>query len=114
MKEALEDTADLIDSEPILFLGCSSGEILTLSGLGFMVGLVIGLIIAIITGIGLLALPFLILLPIVAIYYGGQRLGKAKEGKPSGYYDRLISIKLNALGLGNSFVIRTGHWRNRR
>ena len=114
MNEAPEDTAHLIDSEPILFLGCNSGEILTLAGLGFVIGLILGVVMALLTGLGLLVLPLLILLPIVAIYVGGKRLGKAKEGKPNGYYDRWIATKLNALGIGNAFVVRTGHWRNSR
>jgi len=114
MKEASEETAHLIDSEPILFLGCSSSEVLALAGAGFVMGLCIGGVVAMLSGIWLLVLPFLILVPVVTIYKGGRRLGKAKEGKPTGYYDRLIVARLNALGVGSSFVTRAGHWRNRR
>lgn len=114
MKEAPEETAHLIDSEPILFLGCSSSEVLALAGAGFVMGLCIGGVVAMLSGIWLLVLPFLILVPVVSIYKGGTRLGKAKEGKPAGYYDRLIVTRLNALGVGNSVITRAGHWRNRR
>lgn len=114
MAEAREDIAHLIDSEPILFLGCGNQEILTLAGIGFIAGLLLGLVVALLSGIYLLVLPFLILMPIVAIYFGGKRLGKAKEGKPNGYYNRMIATKLNAIGIGNAFVIRAGHWKNRR
>ncbi|MEW8048425.1 MAG: DUF3487 family protein [Candidatus Thiodiazotropha sp.] len=109
-----EDTAHLIDTEPVLFLGCSSSEILTLAGLGFVIGLMIGGLIALFVGIWLLVLPFLILIPVIAIYYGGKRLGKAKEGKPNGYFDRLIAHRLNMIGLRNALVVRAGYWRNTR
>ena len=109
-----ENTAHLIDTEPVLFLGCSNREILGLAGLGFLIGLGLGLLVALVTGLWLLVLPFLILFPVVAIYQGGKRLGKAKEGKPSGYYDRLLATQLNQFGLGKTFVCRAGYWRIRR
>jgi conjugative transfer region protein (TIGR03750 family) len=112
--EEPENTAHLIDAEPILFLGCSSSEILGLAALGFAVGLVFGLFVALLSGIGLLVLPFLILFPVVFIYRGGKRLGKAKEGKPSGYYDRLLATQLAQFGFGEGYINRTGHWRIRR
>ncbi len=112
--EEPENTAHLIDVEPVLFLGCSNREILGLAGLGFVAGLLLGLFVALLTGIGLLVLPFLILFPVVSIYQGGKRLGKAKEGKPSGYYDRLLATRLNQFGLGKAYVSRAGDWRIRR
>lgn len=112
--EEPENTAHLIDVEPVLFLGCSNREILGLAGLGFLFGLVVGLLVALLSGVGLLVLPFLILFPVVFIYQGGKRLGKAKEGKPSGYYDRLLATQLNQFGLGKAYVNRAGDWRIRR
>jgi conjugative transfer region protein (TIGR03750 family) len=112
--EEPENTAHLIDVEPVLFLGCSNREILGLAVLGFVAGLGVGLIVAILAGIWLLVLPFLILFPVVSIYQGGKRLGKAKEGKPSGYYDRLLAAQLNQFGIGNSYISRAGYWRVRR
>ncbi|MEN8168380.1 MAG: DUF3487 family protein [Pseudomonadota bacterium] len=112
--EEPENTAHLIDVEPVLFLGCNNREILGLAGLGFVAGLAIGLTLAILTGIGLLVLPPLIILPVLFIYQGGKRLGKAKEGKPSGYYDRLLAAQLNQYGIGKAYINRAGYWRVRR
>ena len=112
--EEPEVTAHLIDAEPILFLGCSSSEILGLAGLGFIAGLVFGLLVALLSGMWLLVLPFLILFPVVFIYWGGKRLGKAKEGMPSGYYDRLLATQLAQFGFGEGYINRVGHWRIRR
>jgi conjugative transfer region protein (TIGR03750 family) len=120
MDEIQEQTADQIDSEPVLFLGCNSSEIQSLAVVGFVIGIAFGLVVALLTGIFVLVLPFLILFPMITIYKGGKYLGKAKEGKPNNYYDRLIATRLSALGLRlpplsrNAVVTFTGYWRNRR
>jgi conjugative transfer region protein (TIGR03750 family) len=119
--EEQEGTAHHIDVEPTLFLGCGSSELLTLAVVGAVVGIVFGILVAILTGVFLLVLPFPVLVAMIAVYSGGKRLGKAKEGKPDGYYDRLIATKFatvpvisKVLGFNGKYVIRTGHWRNRR
>lgn len=114
MEDIPEDTANLIDAEPVLFLGCNNSEIMNLAGIGFLIGLFVGIVISVLIGIGILVLPFLIVVPMLTIYFGGKRLGKAKEGKPDGFYGRMIASKLNAMGFGNSFVTRSGYWRNTR
>ena len=74
-----------------------------------------GLLAGLLSGVWLLVLPFLIIIPVIVIYLGGKRLGKAKEGKPIGYYDRLISLRKAQYGLGKApFVIRAGYWSVRR
>ena len=50
----------------------------------------------------------------LCIYQGGKRLGKAKEGKPNGYYDRLLAAQLNQWGLGKTTINRVGSWGIRR
>ena len=114
VKEEPEATGHLIDAEPILFLGCSNGEVLALAGAGLVVGFAVGFVIALLSGIWLLVLPFLIILPVAFIYQGGKRLGKAKEGKPNGYYNRLLVTYLSQWGIGKSFINRPGYWSVRR
>jgi len=115
MMEEPEATGHLIDAEPILFLGCSNGEVLALAGAGLVAGMAIGLVVALLSGLGLLVLPFLIIVPVAFIYLGGKRLGKAKEGKPNGYYDRLLATKLSQWGIGKkSYINRPGYWSVRR
>ncbi|MEW8139168.1 MAG: DUF3487 family protein [Candidatus Thiodiazotropha endolucinida] len=114
MDKLPENTANLLDTEPMLVLGCNNSEILNLAIAGFLAGLFFGSIVAIVFWVGFLVLPFLFIGPMLAIYFGGTYLGKAKEGKPDGYFDRLIVSKLNAMGIGESFVTRAGFWRNTR
>lgn len=109
-----DDTAHLIDTEPVLLLGCNSIEILTLGLTGFVVELVFGVILLSPFGLWYLAVPFGFFSALAAIFFGGKRLGKAKEGKPDGYYNRLLSGKLASMGLRKGIITRTGYWRNRR
>ena len=107
-------TANLIDSEPVLFFGCSNSEIFTLVFIGFVIGSITGLIVAFIFGYILVAVPFPVFGAFVGVVKGGKMLGKSKEGKPDGYYSRVIKMKLCKFGLTNSFVHRMGAWRTRR
>ncbi len=109
-----QGTANLIDSEPILFFGCSSSEIMVLALLGFVTGLLTGVVLAFVFGSLLVAVPFPLFGAFIGVVKGGKRLGKSKEGKPDGYYSRVIKMKLCKFGLTNLFVHRMGGWRTRR
>ena len=111
---ANNDTAHLLDSQPILFLGCSAEEIMVLGMLGIVAGLVAGIVLAIITGIWLLIIPFPIIGLALFIFKGGKKLGKAKEGFPEGYVGRAINIWMCEHGMSKKFVVRHGYWRIRR
>jgi len=109
-----ESTANLIDTEPMLVLGCSGKEMISLAGAGAVAGLVIGIILSIITGFWIFVLIPTILISAGTVYFGGKKLGKAKEGRPDGYFNRLLSTKLTKIGFSKNYVLRTGYWRVRR
>ncbi len=113
----LLDTAHRIDREPVLFLGCSGTEITTLAALGFLSGIPIGIIVGIVSTKMFLIIPFPFAAAFLAVYYGGKRLGEMKEGKPDGYYARVIMSFLSARGFlwySNLYIKRDGHWGIRR
>jgi len=111
-------TSHLIDVQPNLILGCSNSEIFSLVGIGFCIGLIIGLAFFSLLGFWYLAFPFSMLFTMMFSYYGAKKLGKTKEGRPTGYFDRLKSLKISkikvAIGLSSSLVFRNGYWRIRR
>jgi len=110
-----DDTAHLIDTEPVLLLGCSGIEIMFLGAAGFVIALVVGVIVLSPFGMWFLAIPFGFLVALMVIVFGGRRLGKAKEGKPDGYYNRYLRMKLSRVGImKGTFVTYTGNWRIRR
>jgi conjugative transfer region protein (TIGR03750 family) len=114
MDEITKNTANLIDNEPVLVLGCNNNEIQKLALAGLIVGAIIGLLLSVIFWSFFILLPFLFVGPMLSIYFGGQYLGKKKEGKPDGYFNRQIIFNLNRLGFGNTYITHTGFWRNSR
>lgn len=109
-----DDTAHLIDTQPMLIFGCSSVELMSLAGLGFAGGLIVWLFLLAPFGWWFLSVPMGLLTSLATIVFGGRRLGKAKEGKPDGYFNRLLLSKLSRAGIKRSLVTRTGAWGVRR
>ncbi len=114
MEQNTEDTAHLIDTEPVLILGCNSVEIMTLGVVGCVSGLMTGLLLLSPFGFWFLSVPFGLLAALATVVVGGRRLGKAKEGKPDGYYNRSLRMKLSAFGMKGGFITHIGPWRIRR
>ena len=109
-----EHTAHLIDNEPVLMLGCSNTEIFTLAGLGFGTGLILGLIFGVLFSQYVLIVPFPMLMTVISVYFGGKRLGRAKEGKPDGFFNRFLLNTFCRLGWRSGFVQHKGFWSIRR
>lgn len=108
-----EDTAHLIDVEPVLILGCSGIELMGLGAVGFAASLFLWLVVLVPFGYWILSVPLALLSAVGVIYFGGKRLGKAKEGRPDGYFSRLIKSNLARAGIG-SCINHTGYWGIRR
>lgn len=87
---------------------------MTLGGGGFLVGLILGLILLSPFGFWFLSVPLGLLFALATVILGGRRLGKAKEGKPDGYFNRYLRMKMSRFGIKSSFITYTGLWRIRR
>lgn len=107
-------TAHLVDNEPVLMLGCNNTEIFTLAGVGFLTGLILGVLICIPIGQYVLIIPFPMLMTVFFVYFGGKKLGRAKEGKPDGYFNRFLLNTFCRLGWRSGFIQHKGYWRIRR
>lgn len=114
MDQKAANTAHLIDTQPVLILGCSNDEVMKLASAGFVAGLILGLAILLPLGLWYVAIPLGLLSALATVYWGGRRLGKAKEGKPDGYMNKLLAIKLSAVGMKCPYITYTGQWRIRR
>lgn len=108
-----EDTAHLIDVEPVLILGCSGVELIGLGIAGFVGSLFFWLLALAPFGYWYLSIPFGLLSALGSAYFGGRRLGRIKEGRPEGYFSRLIKSQMARVGLG-SCICHTGYWGIRR
>ncbi len=115
-----EDTAHLIDVEPVLILGCSGIELMGLAAVSFAGSLFVWLLVLAPFGFWVIAIPMALLTALGTVYFGGRALGKEKEGRPDGYFSRLINSRLGRIGsrlgrIGIGGVIsHTGYWGIRR
>lgn len=119
-----DTTAHLIDSEPVLILGCTYTEILTLAGVGALIGFLLCLFIFGMLGFWLLSIPGLAFGAMIGVFSGGKRLGKKKEGKPDGYINKSILIFISNIRVkvfsmmdiktNSTFIDHVGSWRIHR
>ncbi len=110
----LKDTAHRIDKDPVLFLGCSGTEIFSLAIAGALAGIVLGIIVGSVTGWWFLILPSIFIGAFAGVYKGGKAMMHKKEGKPEGYYGKIILSYLSDQGFLNLFVKRSGYWSIRK
>jgi len=111
VNEQQETLADRVNSEPLIFRGCSSSELgLVLVG-AVLFWVPMSLMIAAAFGHVAMGLGFSGL-GILATVYGGATLFQwIKRGRPDHYYQHVVIITLNDLGLRKSGLIRrSGSW----
>jgi len=103
--------ATRLDTEPVIFRGCSSSELGTIVGISAAVWLPVsflltGLLGAFTMGAGIAMVGVLATTFVMATLF--QRL---KRGRPDGYYQQALRLKIEDLGLHRSgFIRRTGAW----
>lgn len=100
-----------LDTEPVIFRGCSSSELGLIVGVSAAVWLPLSLLLAgllgaLTMGAGIAMLGVLATAFVMATVF--QRL---KRGRPDGYYQQRLRLKLEDFGLHRSgFIRRTGAW----
>jgi len=106
-----ETLADRVNSEPVIFKGCSSSELGVIVAVAALVWLPLsllsaGLLGAITMGFGLAGVGIVATVVVVATIF--QRL---KRNRPDGYYLQRFVIALHDAGIRRSVLIRrTGVW----
>ncbi len=103
--------ADRLNAEPAIFKGCSSSELGVIVGVAALVWLPVSLLLAglmgaVTMGFGIAGVGVVATVIVVAGLF--QRL---KRGRPDGYYQQRIAIRLHESGLRRSpFIRRSGAW----
>jgi len=111
MDHSTETLADRLNQEPVIFRGSTNSElgVILLCAVSFWVpmGLIIGAFMgAIVMGLGLSTLGVLL-----TIFFGSTFFQGIKRGRPDNYYQHLMMIKLNRLGLRKStLILKSGAW----
>jgi conjugative transfer region protein (TIGR03750 family) len=111
MSDPQEILADRLNAEPVIFRGCSSTELGMIVGVAVLVWLPLSLLLAwllgaITMGFGIAGVGVVATVVVCATLF--QRI---KRGRPEGYYQQRIRIRLHDLGLRRSpWVRRSGAW----
>ena len=111
MSHQQEILADRLNAEPVIFKGCSSSELGMIVGISMLIWLPLSLMLAwllgaITMGFGLAGAGVVATVVVCASIF--QRI---KRGRPEGYYQQQIRIRLHDLGLRRSpWVRRSGAW----
>lgn len=111
MSDPQEILADRLNAEPAIFRGCSSSELGMIVGVAVLVWLPLSLLLAwllgaITMGFGIAGVGVVATVVVCATLF--QRI---KRGRPEGYYQQRIRIRLHDLGLRRSpWVRRSGAW----
>ncbi|PLX61427.1 TIGR03750 family conjugal transfer protein [Sedimenticola selenatireducens] len=110
--------ANRLNAEPAIFKGCSSSELGIIVGVAALIWLPVSLLLAglmgaVTMGFGIAGVGVVATVIVMAGLF--QRL---KRGRPEGYYQQRIAIRLDDIGLRRSpFIRRSGAWdigRSRR
>lgn len=110
--------ANRLNAEPAIFKGCSSSELGMIVGVAALIWLPVSLLLAglmgaVTMGFGIAGVGVVATVIVMAGLF--QRL---KRGRPEGYYQQRIAIRLDDIGLRRSpFIRRSGAWdigRSRR
>jgi conjugative transfer region protein (TIGR03750 family) len=111
MSDPQEILADRLNAEPVIFKGCSSSELGMIVAVAALVWLPLSLLFAwllgaITMGFGIAGVGVVGTVVVCATLF--QRI---KRGRPEGYYQQRIRIRLHDLGLRHSpWVRRSGAW----
>lgn len=116
-------TGHFLDNEPVIFLGCSQGELFATVFLSYTFWLLV-LLIIFITFIDdmvvAIALPcvFALILMIPTFMLACKSIAKNKRGKPNGYFSLQIKLTVDSmkalLGVRPKFNRFTGIWSKSR
>lgn len=106
-----ETLADRLNQEPVIFRGSTNSELGVILLCATLFWVPISLIIAALFGFVVMGLGISALGVLGTIYFGSTWFQRIKRGRPDFYYQHLLIIKLNRMGLRSStLVTRQGVW----
>lgn len=112
-----ETLAGRLNSEPVVFQGCTSSEIVVLLIVAAAFWLPLSLLVATVVGYWLttVVLGGTIVGVSATMYFAPKRFQEIKRGRPDGYYQQRGVLMLARLGLRPSvFITRSGLWATGR
>ncbi len=106
-----ETLADRLNQEPVIFRGSTNSELGMILLVATVFWLPTGLLLAGLFGAPVMGLGIATLGVLATIYFGSTWFQRIKRGRPDFYYQHVLILKLNKLGLrSSSLIARQGPW----
>jgi conjugative transfer region protein (TIGR03750 family) len=110
--------ANRLNAEPAIFKGCSSSELGMIVGVAALIWLPVSLLLAGVMGAVTMGFGIAGVGVVATVIVTAGLFQRLKRGRPEGYYQQRIAIRLDDIGLRPSpFIRRSGAWdigRSRR
>lgn len=104
-------TGDFINEEPVVFKGLTDSEIKQVFLLSLVIGAPLGVILGLLTGVPMLIVCFVLIIPIITVFFVARWMANARRGKPPGYVEQRFHVWLASKRLiGSAFVTTTYKW----
>lgn len=108
--------SDRLNDDVALFMGCTLNETVSVVFVSLGISLVIAMpSMLLFFGKFTIGLAGALVLLVPIFFTLLTKLSRLKRGKPAGYYQQYIKIKLSKIGLmKNPYVMRSGKWSTER
>lgn len=109
--DILDILANRLNAEPAIFKGCSSSELGIIVGVAALIWLPVSLLLAGLMGVVTMGFGIAGVGVVATVIVTAGLFQRLKRGRPEGYYQQRIAIRLDDLGLRRSpFIRRSGAW----
>ena len=102
-------TGDFVNDEPVVFKGLTDAEVKQVFIISLVVGAPIGIVVALVIGIPMLIIVFVLIFPIIAVWFIAGWMERQRRGKPPGYMEHTFDMKLTRLKLNAEQYISTSY-----
>lgn len=113
--QTIQFMPDRLNSEPVVYRGLTMPEL----GLAALFGSVVGFVISLffVPLVGWVIIPtFILIIPLLVVFFGGRYLTRLKRGKPENYIYRQLALIKRKWGMGDAtnLIVHDQAWSLRR
>lgn len=102
-------TADFVNDEPVVFKGLTDAEVKQVFLISMGIGAPAGIVLALIIGIPMLIIVFVLVFPLLAVWFVAGWMERARRGKPPGYMEHVFGMKMVQFKLSTEQYINTNY-----
>ncbi|HDR1435565.1 TPA: TIGR03750 family conjugal transfer protein [Pasteurella multocida] len=102
--EDIDFLPNRLNRQPVIYRGMTNTEIFTLAGIGALIGCGVGILVAILFGEWVLIPTFILISPLITIFFGSKTIARLKRGKPDTWLPRYLEWT-KAKWLSNPYFI---------